>query len=373
MKALLRRLGNGLRRDVGRKLTALALALLLWGTLENFVVDDRDLALDVRWLPTREAVDRERAHTSAVYLVVPDDLLVRSVVPPRVNLSVKGLRDDVAGLEMSAVLAYATTDLGTDDELAFVHRFVREDFKAAGERPTLTDFRVRPGTLTVTLARRATVEVTLGFQNVTLAGAPKEGYFYRNGRVAIHPNLVRITGPRSVVEPMLTESLLPPLSPVNVKDKSSTVSQMVGLPEELLAQGVSLLTPNGQVQVTIPIEPEDVRREILGVPVLYKHEDILASKGKRVASRTETLDVRVTGPPIELNNLSEDQLKQKITLSFDWRTYPESLGNLASDKVRVALDQTLPPGLRVTDLIGEPLIIEYGLEDVAPGVSGRSP
>ncbi|MHC5211246.1 MAG: YbbR-like domain-containing protein [Planctomycetota bacterium] len=363
---LLPRVWQMLRRDIGRKLTALALALLLWGTLENFVVDDRDFALDVRWLPTREAVDRERAHTPAVYLVVPDDLIVRKVDPPRMNLRVKGLRDDVAGLSLSAALTFSAADLGDDDEREFVHRFTREDFKSSGEAPQLTDFRVRPETLTVTLARRATIEVTLTYQNVTLSGRPKDGYFFRNNRVSIRPNTVRITGPRSVVEPMLTDPLQPPLAPVNVSDKAVTVSQVVGLPRELLDQGVSLLTTNGQVEVTIPIEPEDEHRDIFRVPVIYLNQDALASRGKRVVSSPETLDVRVTGPPLDLRNLTDDRLLRAIYLSFDWRNYPESFGDIASAKVDVALDQMLPSGLRVTDLNGEALIIEYMLEDLPP-------
>jgi hypothetical protein len=370
---LVQRLWQGMRRDFGRKLTALALALLLWGTLENFVVDDRDYTLDVRWLPTREAVDRERAHTPAVYLVVPDDLIVRSVVPPRVDLRVKGLRDDLAGLDLSSVLTFSAADLGGDDERTFVHRFTREDFKSSGEPPQLTDFRVRPETLTVTLARRATIEVTLTFQNVTHSGKPKDGYFFRNQRMTIYPNTVRITGPRSVVEPMLIEPLQPPLAPVNVSDKAVTVSQVVGLPQELQDQGVSLLTANGQVSVTIPIEPEDERREILSVPVVYRNQDVLASRGKRVVSAPETLDVRVTGPPLDLRNLTDDQLRSAIYLSYDWRKFPESFGDIASDRVRVALDQTLPPGLRVTDLADEPPSIEYTLEDLPPASGAERP
>ena len=370
---LVQRLWQGMRRDFGRKLTALALALLLWGTLENFVVDDRDYTLDVRWLPTREAVDRERAHTPAVYLVVPDDLIVRSVVPPRTNLRVKGLRDDLAGLDLSAVLSFSAADLGGDDERTFVHRFLREEFKSSGEPPQLTDFRVRPETLAVTLARRATIEVTLTFQNVNHSGKPKDGYFFRSTKITIFPNTVRITGPRAVVEAMLTDPLQPALAPVNLTDKAITVSQVVGLPQELVDQGVTLLTTNGQVSVTIPIEPEDDVRDIFRVPVVYLNKDVLAARGKRAVSSPETLDVRVTGPPLDLRNLTDDQLLHAIYLSFDWRNYPESFGNIASAKVRVALDQSLPPGLRVTDLNGEPPTIEYALEDLPPAGGPERP
>jgi hypothetical protein len=369
---LVLRIWHALRRDVGRKFTALGLALLLWGTLENFVVDDRDTMLDVRWLPTREAVDRERAHTPAIYLVVPDDLIVRSVDPPRTHLRVKGLRDDLLSLNLSSVLTYSAADLGGDDERTFVHRFKREDFKSSGQPPQLTDFRVRPETLTITLARRATIEVTLTFQNVTHSGKPKDGYFFRNQKITVYPNNVRITGPRSVVEPMLLDPLQPPLAPVNLSDTPVTVSQMVGLPQSLLDQGVTLLTANGQLAVTIPVEPEDEHRDIFRVPVIYRNDDALASRGKRVVSRPETLDVRVTGPPLDLRNLTDDNLLRSIYLSFDWRNYPESFGNIASAKVRVALDQMLPPGLRVTDLGGEAPYIEYTLEDLpAAGVPER--
>jgi hypothetical protein len=360
-----------MRRDVGRKVTALALALLLWGALDNFVVDERRVELEVRPMPSLADVDRERAGTPAVYLVVPNELIVQKLSASSVRLRARGLRDDVESLNMSAVLVFGPEDLGNGDQATLTRELVREAFRSRGESARLTDFDVKPRTLSITLARRATAEITLTPENVTLAGPLRDGYVFYNSRITVRPNTVRLTGPRALIEPMQADPALLKLAPVNVKDKSLTVSQMVGLPSELVDQGVTLLTGNGQVEVTVPILPDDLQIDLLSVPILYLNGDSLATRRKAVLTRPETLDLRVVGPQAELQSLTTDQLRERLFLVYDWRNAPDLLQFTA--RVTVARDG-LSSDVKVLDLwSSEEPKIECELADLAANGGEEQP
>jgi len=360
-----RRLWRLLRHDIGRKLTALAFALVLWTTLERQVVDDRFVPLDVKVVSTRDEADNKRPTTPAVYLVVPDELLVRSISKPRVTLQVKGIKGDVANLNMSAVIVFDATMLGSAGEKTFDYVLDRDLFKPAGsESPRLTDFRVKPETLSVTLASRLETDTTLGSLNVATEGSPKAGYFFQESRIVVRPNQVRLSGPSSAIAAISADPEQPRLAPVRLTGRSATVSQYVGLPQELLDQGVTLETPGHVVEVTIFLEAEDVTRELLSVPVTYKNEDVLKVRKQKVSSKdlTLTLDLKVTGPPSELDGLSNEELAKRIDLQYDWR---DSTLSQARPKVRVLKDD-LPRSVKVRLLADgdvEPFI-EYRLEDV---------
>jgi len=353
-----------LRHDIGRKVTALALALLVWGALENFVVGDRDLPLEVIVVSTQREADDARARTPAVYLVVPDDLIVIAS-EPFVRLKVKGLRDDIEDLSLSAVLVFSAADLGDADEAQVSRPLDRETFKSPRENPHLTEFRIRPDdVLEVTLARRETLEnVTLTAANVDLGGKPRDGYEFRYDDIRVVPNTVTITGPRGVLKAMSSDPRLPRLAPVDVDDKISTVTKSVGLSPEWIVQGVTLLPAPGTVAVTIPIEPKGMSVNLLGVRVRYDNEASLTDSRRRVVRKTEMLDLRLEGPSSELSNYTDEQLSGMFQLYFDWADLP---ANLPQGRPEVMiLRSTLSYAVSVSLMdTGDAPFIEYELEDI---------
>ncbi len=350
-----------LRKDIGRKATAFAFALLLWTVLQGLVVkDEPGIDLEVRAVAKRAEGDRE--HASALYLVVPDDLILRKVEPARIGLHVKGKRDDVTNLNLTVVVPFYASQLGTSDEKTFTVPLERDDFKNRGDPPQLTYFKVTPDTVTVTLARRASAEITLSQANVTLTGKPREGYAFQESRIALRPNVVTVSGPRAAIEALRADPGQPRLTPVNIDGRSTSVSQLVGLPRELTDAGVTLQTANGTVEATIIIAAEDKAVNVVSVPVLYRNPESLAARKLRIAHATPSLDLKVVGPPSELDKLSPDLLRQKIALIYDWAENKLPLGH-----ARVAVFRTdLPDSVRIFDLAtGEAPQIEYALEPVA--------
>jgi hypothetical protein len=356
-----------IRHDIGRKVTALALALLVWGLLENFVVGDRDFTLEVIVVSTQRQADVSRATAPGLYLVVPDDLIVIAK-EPSVRLKVKGLRDDIENLNLSAVLTYDATDLGDADEALVSRPLDRDTFKSPGENPQLTEFRIRPDDVfDVTLARRETLEdVTLTPTNVATVGKPRDGYVFRYEGIRVVPNTVTITGPRGVLKAMATDPQLPQLAPVNVDDRISTVILRVGLSPEFLAQGVTLLPAPGTVTVTIPIEPTDISVNLLSVKVHYDNQEALLASGRRVVTKTETLNLKLVGPRSELSGVTPQQLAKMFQLRFDWSDAP---ANLPQSRDKVSVHRIGLTGLsydvRVLDLdTDEEPRIEYSLEAI---------
>jgi hypothetical protein len=358
-----RRLWLLVRHDVGRKLTALAFALVLWGILEHLVIKDRELVLEVRVVSTSDEANRQRAISvdPAVYLVVPDDLLVRDR-PRSLKLHVKGLKDDVEAFNMSALFSFDASMLGGDDERSFEQPLERESFKPprGDPNPTLTDFRVSPDALAITLARRMEIETTLTSQNVTTEGRPREGYYFQESRITVRPPQVRLSGPAAVIATLRDDPKLPRLSPVQLGNRISAVIQHVGLPQDLVDKGVKLETPSGMVEVTVPLVPEDVTRELLAVPVEYLNEDALKARGWRKQSADPALDLKITGPPSEIGNLSSEDLARRIWLRYDWS---EATLDRARPKVHVGREGlSLDVKVRMLGNEDEEPFIEYSLE-----------
>jgi hypothetical protein len=205
------------------------------------------------------------------------------------------------------------------------------------------------------------VDVTLSSQNVTTEGSPKDGYFFQESRIVVRPNQVRLSGPSAIIAALRDDPEQPRLAPVRLQNRSTVVSQYVGLPQELIDQGVTLDTPGHLVEVTIFLEAEDITRELLSVPVTYRNEGILRAKMQRVTSASPTLDLKVTGPPAEIGGLSNEELARRIDLQYDWR---DATLDIARPRVRVLKDD-LSRSVRVRLLAddAEPYI-EYRLEEL---------
>jgi hypothetical protein len=316
-----RRAWRLIRHDIGRKLTALVFALALWSTLEGWVTKDDHPTLPVRTVRTRDEADLQRASTPAIYLIVPDSLMVLSKSTESVTLHIKGPAEDVSRFNLSVVLSFDATQLGTENEKTFEQVLERDLFKArGGDNPHFADFRVSPPSLTVKLALKRDADLTLGSLNVATEGTPRDTYYFKESRILVRPNQVRLSGPSAAIAELRDRPELVRLAPVRIEGRSASVVQLVGLSQELLDRGVTLQTPDHQVEVTIFLEPEDISVDLLSVPVHYENEDALRKNKQSARSATPSLDLRVTGPRAEIGGaLSKEELAKRIHLVFDWR------------------------------------------------------
>lgn len=353
-----RRLWMLVRHDFGRKLTALVVAVALWYSLANRLTLDRRIQLQVREVATRAEADQLRSTSPAVYLVVPPEFIVPYKSRKTIRVDVKGNKDEVRNMELSAVLEIEPDALGSNDEAVVPLPLVRSLFKVQGGELSLTDFDVKPPVLEVRLARRREAEITLGPQNVVVVGRPREGYAFDESSIRVSPNRVRISGPISQVEMLAGNPEQLKLVPIDIDGRILEVSQQVGIDVEKVDRSVSLLTTGGLVEVSIPVRPREITKELLSVRVYYDNEDALRLNKQRVVFATETIDLRLTGPRSVLEGLSREQLAERIHPYFDWRQVTLTLGD---EPVHIFRDG-LPESVTITDLEGRSAEIHYSLE-----------
>jgi hypothetical protein len=374
------KLWRAIRYDIGRKLTALGLAVATWFILESVVLADMpNRKVEVKYVPSIEAADLDRAQSSksAVYLIVPDSLVVLSCVPDELDLNVKGLKKDVENLVLSATVVLSDADLKEgEDAGAVIRTLQRESFKSRGERPELTQFQINrvvdkevvrgsSADLSITIARKATLDMTLGPANVQFTGDPASGYEVDTSHTLIQPNALQVSGPRTAIQKLRADPGMLKLAPVAVDGRSASVTKSVGLAETEDNKHVTLGAKDYQVSVTIPIVPKPKRRELRAIPVTFLNEDWLKTQHKRIAETgrpAPTVDLVVMGPPGELDSLSNEELAQRIHPTFDFKTAGVLKINHKSLDI---FTKDLSDAVKVygLDNPNEPPQIQYTLED----------
>ena len=351
-----------LRKDFGRKTVALTLAVLVWLLLSLLVSGGRDLKLEVRIVAKRAEAEQNRNSVPAIYVVVPPHLIVRNLVHGEVTVHLKGLRRDIDEVELHAILEVPPDVMAGKDEREYFIVLESGMIRSRTGAPKVSDeISFSPRQVRLLLAEKTSQTFDLGPINVSTTGVPRPGHAIDNSTFRVSPNQVTLTGPKSAIAMLEANPALLQFSPVNVEGQSYDVMRQVRLDPEKVDRGITLDTVGNAVMVTVPIRPHDVERELLSVPVEYQNEEFLATRDQRLVEATESLDLKVIGPPSVLDPLSEKQLRAAIALHYDWRTV--SLPQ-ASDPVRV-LDE-LPDSVRFTDTHDRELRIEYRLEMIEP-------
>jgi hypothetical protein len=362
------RIWRMIRHDIGRKLTAFALALGVWFVLEGLVLDEQQPLLEVKQFPSVEAADRDRltASRSTLYLVVPDSLQMLKFQPQTLRLRLQGLKEDVRNLVVFATVEFLESDVGAEDQAVLTRTLGRENFKGRDRNPELTLFRINheaSTTVSVTLARKDIVTVTLGPANVTTSGQPAKGYHVDTERILVKQYQVDVSGPRTLVEKFRTEPSALKLAPVVIDGAQRTVSQLVGLPADPVG---ALKLSQSPIEVTVPIVEDDQEVTLVSLPITYKNVEALATKGLRLVGHPpEKCDIRVRGPAPDLRAFTPDQLAKRIDLVFDYADVQLTPGN---NREPLHVFNDLPDSVRVfgADAVDEAPKVEFKLEKL-PG------
>lgn len=356
-----------LRKDIGRKFTALLAALIIWTFLATLTRSEREIELEVIVVHTRAEANAERHTAPGLYLIVPEGYIVRSKSPERVTVKVGGLKDVVDVLEPSAVFTVDLEESGVEDE-GQVDIAVAANPSAYSSRNSkidVSEFDVTPRKVTVSLARRAEAEFELGPHNVLTTGVPREGYTFDESRIRVRPNRVRISGPSTVVEALKARPASLKLRPVNIEGAAFEVDEEVGIDPERVDRNLTLLTAGGVVSVTVPLQSKPYEHQLFAIPVHYLNEGALANDRRRVVSATEAVDILLTGPRAAIEALGNEQLVRRIRLQYDWAD-----AQLEQAQARVMVYKSdLPDGVSVTNLDGGDVMIEYRIEDVPDDMS----
>jgi len=338
------------RDDIGRKIFALVLALLLWAYLFNALIEDRELEFPIELVETRQEAGTQAG--DSLYVVVPDELIVLKIVPEkRVRVDVKGAKDVMNRLDMLAIVELSIDDLqdGADERTIRVP-IVRGLFKARqGEEPEFLEFEPKKEELQITIARKLSADVPLDASNVEITGVPLKGHEFQTERIRVFPNTARITGPKEEIARIRADPTLLSLQPVDVDGKLGEVSQSVGLSQDLLDREVTLDTRDRVVDVIVPIDPRREEIQLVAVPVQYINEDKLILSRMEVVSKTETVDLVVRASR-SITAQGPVWLREQLRLEFNWEDVSPNI-EFASPAIDVWFKQGVanPADIEVLD------------------------
>lgn len=262
-------------RNIGLKVTALALGILVWFTVSG------------------PQVERDVARVPVVYRNVPATLQITDQTEA-VSVHVRGVDSLVSQLQPG-------DDLRVEVDL---------DGQAAGTLvlPLRIDqvvapmgvevWQVDPGTVTLTLEQSAVVDLPI---RATIEGEPQQGFVI--GDVSVDPASVAVIGPKRRLEAMssaVTERVL-------VEGASSTVTQMVSV--GVLDAELRLREPR-LVRVTVRVEPAG-ERTIAAVRIVPRN----LRTGLRFDANPATVSVTVRGSAAALARLDASSIDAYVDVT----------------------------------------------------------
>jgi YbbR domain-containing protein len=281
-------------RNVGLKMTAVALGALLWFTVSG------------------ERVERKVPRVPIYYRNLPASLEITEQ-PDSVDVSVRGKYADVSRIQDIAI----TADLGGAGQGANVLPLRVDQVTVP---PGVEVMQIDPGTVTVWLERSDVLNVPI---RPNLDGEPAPGYRVRE--YLVEPAVVTIVGPQSRLKP----------TTIAVTERISIEGAM-----ETLVQVVSVGVGDAQLRlqdpitarVTVFIEPEPIERTLGAVPVSFSN----LAAGRRSEAAPATVAVVLRGPKDRLDGLD----RSRVTAHVD-------LNGLRSGTHTLAVRVNAPPGFEV--------------------------
>jgi YbbR domain-containing protein len=242
-------------RNLGLKVLALGLAILLWLTVAGEHVVERSLRVPLE------------------FRNVPEALEIVGNAPDTVDVRLRGSSAQLSRMQPGEIVAVLDLEGARSGSRLFHLRAdeVRAPFG-------IEVAQVIPSTLALDLEQSARRKVPV---IAATEGDPAPGYVI--GKVSADPATVEIVGPESRVKQIAEATT----EPVPVKDAKAQIRDGVAI--GLVDTSVRLVQPQN-AQVTVEIWPAPVEKQIAAVPVRYRNlapglSAQLAPKFVRVAIR----------------------------------------------------------------------------------------
>jgi YbbR domain-containing protein len=212
----------GIFRNLGTKLLALAIAILVW-----FVFSAQQ----------RERISERSYRIPLSIGNVPPGTLIASPLPPTIEVRLRG--PFTALRQLDPVKLEAVVDLADATRGEGIHRLAPEDINVPEAVEVIA---IAPSEIRISLDTIA--EMTLPIRRVT--GKPAEGFEVVD--VAVEPRAARLNGPSSALSAMKTVET----DPILLANRAATFSE----PATVIADAPGVRVREGQVAtVTVRIRP----------------------------------------------------------------------------------------------------------------------
>ncbi|MFT7464321.1 MAG: hypothetical protein ACI9EF_002675 [Pseudohongiellaceae bacterium] len=362
------------RKDIGRKLTAVGLAVGVWFWLAQNLAGEMGVVLEMRVVETRREAEDAQVGVPALYVVKPHEFILLQGDAVEAKVLVRGLKTDLDKLQLSAVFEISPDVLGTQAEGSFRLQLTNPaNFRALGAAIDDLDISVSPPWIDLRLAREDRMTLDLGPRNVHITGVLKPGHVVDKSLAVVSPSQVEIIGPSHNIAAIRDDPSLLAFEVINLENQAYTVSREVSLDREKVDRSVRLALLDS-VTVRVPIKEDDIVRQLYSVPVLYENVEDLERRGMKIVDKTDFVDLQVVGPKtlLDASAYSDEVLATKIWLVFDWANAGVRVANMD-----VVTPHLLPGTVRIEALNGGAPQIKYELEVIAtnptPNVTGDSP
>jgi YbbR domain-containing protein len=294
-------------RNIGLKLLALILAVLLWLTIAGEHVVERSVRVPLE------------------FRNIPEVLEIVGNTPDTVDVRVRGSSALLSRMQPGEIVA--VLDLGSARAGSRLFHIRTDEVRAPfGVEVS----QVLPSTLALELEKSARRLVPIV---PATEGDPAPGFVI--GRRTADPAMVEIVGPESRVR-QVTEATT---EPVTIKDATSRVRD--GVTAGVVDTSVRLVQPQ-VVQVTVDIWAAPVERQLAEVPVRYRN----AAPGVTAQLTPRFVHLSVRGAQDVLSSLQPDSIQAFVDLAglgagrYNLRVQvdpPERFGVVAIDPAVVAV------------------------------------
>lgn len=286
------RLRHAFTRDLGRKLLALLLAMLVWWRV-NLSIEHPD---SIDFVVTTAGTMSNAAHTIEISvpdgwkLVNPSPGSIKPVEVYGVNADVQSFRQAGVDAKFSVSIAPSTND-STSEVTVKTDYEELEWFDSVRAEQLLA--RANNATLDLTLERIGQDNHFLSLSSLNLVGEVANGFEADFDEIEFSPSSVEIRGPRTEVNEYRkdpSEWGQPLFEPVALTDHRSSVRAELVLSQHAISAGLSIRPES--VQVIIPVYP--IGLSPFDLTPLY--EDIaLIGKPTVPGSRWQAQDYTGTG------------------------------------------------------------------------------
>lgn len=263
-------------RNLGLKLLALALAILLWLTVAGEHVVERSLRVPLE------------------FRNIPEALEIVGNTPDTVDVRVRGASALLSRMQPGEIVAVLDLAAARSGSRLF---HIRADEVRAPFGVEIA--QVVPATLALELEKSATRTVPIV---PATEGEPAPGYVI--GRVSSDPPKVEIVGPESRVRQVAEATT----EPVSIKDAKARVRD--GVTVGVIDTSVRLVQPQN-AQVTVEIWPAPVEHQLAEVPVRYRN----LAQGLSAQLSPRFVHVVVRGAEQALSQVQADSVQTYVDLA----------------------------------------------------------
>jgi len=316
------------RKDIGRKLMALFLAILVWVYVAQKVDDRKEHELHIHVVQGQEAyLEQSNLVDEGFFIILPENVMEISSIDGNTFIEEKILRVILSGpserlpTKLVGKYAFSFQNLtdgsdAVDEKVTILREFFPDLLSASGIRVTF-----EPKRIDLRLAHRKEINISLSAANnlnIVNELPPANDLSYEPAQVTFDPTNVTLSGPAPEIDRIKKDSSVFKLETVDFsKIGIGATLQLHGSPE-MLKKKITLRTRDNVIAVNLKIKEKETE-ESLFVPIslLDNGKPLPSEELDKIEPEEEMVEVVLKGRRSALQNLSDEERQARILVVID--------------------------------------------------------